>query len=196
MTKNQEKQNPSKPVQAKKALREEIFAREYVIDLNGTRAAIAAGYSAKGADTAVARMLGNARVKELIAELLETRTKKLEISADEVLTELHRLAMSNFLDYVTIQDGAAYVDLSKLTRAQAAAIQEVTVDEWLEGDDKEKRTVRRTRFKLADKRGSLELLGRYLKLFNEKMELTGPGGGPVPIQIISHIPRPKNLDEK
>jgi phage terminase small subunit len=192
---NKKKSNQSKPTQAKKALREEIFAREYVVDLNGTRAAIAAGYSAKGADVAAARLLGNARVKQSIAEIIEQRTKKLEISADEVLTELHRLAMSNFLDYATIQDGVAYVDLSKLTRAQAAAIQEVTVDEWLEGDEKKKHTVRRTKFKLADKRGSLELLGKYLKLFIDRSELTGPNGGPVPIQIISHIPRPKNLDK-
>src|ERR1043166_5132195 len=110
---NKKKSNQSKPTQAEKALREEIFAREYVVDLNGTRAAIAAGYSAKGADVAAARLLGNARVKQSIAEIIEQRTKKLEISADEVLTELHRLAMSNFFDYAPFSAGGAHSLFSK-----------------------------------------------------------------------------------
>jgi phage terminase small subunit len=179
----------------RKAIREGIFAREYVIDLNGARAAIAAGYSERGADVAAVRMLGNARVKQLVADLVKVRTQKLDINADEVLAEIRRLAMSNILDYMRTQEnGMAYVDFSKLTREQAAAIQEITVDEWIEGKGEDQRRVRRTRFKLADKRASLELLGRYLKLFNEKVEVSGPGGGPVPIQILSHIPRPEEPD--
>jgi phage terminase small subunit len=35
----------------KKELREQLFAREYLVDLNGTRAAIAAGYSSKTASS-------------------------------------------------------------------------------------------------------------------------------------------------
>ena len=49
--------------------------------------------------------------------------------------------------------------------------QELTVDEHIEGKAKDKRKVRRTRFKLADKDRSLELLGKYLKLFTDKVAL-------------------------
>lgn len=70
--------------------RQEVFAREYVVDLNGTRAAIAAGYSEKGAHVAGIRLLRNATVQKLIAELTEERTKKLDITAEYVLGKIRQ----------------------------------------------------------------------------------------------------------
>jgi hypothetical protein len=43
---------------SKRDMREQLFAREYLLDLNGTRAAIAAGYSSKTAAQAASRMPG------------------------------------------------------------------------------------------------------------------------------------------
>ena len=43
--------------------RQARFVKEYLVDLNGTQAAIRAGYSASGADVQAVRLLGNARVK-------------------------------------------------------------------------------------------------------------------------------------
>jgi len=114
-----------------------------------------------------------------------------------VLRELSLMGFSNMLDYVTPQkDGYAYVDLSKLTRDQAAAIQEITTESFVsdsEDDEEEEsgKVITKVKFKLADKRGSLELLGKHLKLFADRTELSGPGGGPIPIQMLSSIPRPK-----
>jgi phage terminase small subunit len=168
----------------KTVLRSEIFAREYIVDLNGTRAAIAAGYSEKGADVAAVRLLGNARVKKLISDLVEKRASKLDLTAERVLSELSKMGFANMLDYIrTDSGGSAYIDLSALTREQAAAIQEITVDEYTEGRGDEAREVKRTRFKLGDKRGSLELLGKYLKLWIDRTESSGPNGGPIPIEV-------------
>jgi phage terminase small subunit len=153
-----------------------LFAHEYVIDLNGSRAAIAAGYSENGAHVSASRLLRNAKVSKLIEQITAERAKKLGLTAESVLSELGRMAFSNMLDYVTVQGGDAYVDLSKLTREQAAAIQEITVDEYTEGRGEQARQVKRPRFKLADKRGSLELLGKHLKLFTDKVEHSGEVG--------------------
>jgi len=160
-------------IAVKKDLRYQIFAGEYVTDLNGTRAAIAAGYSKKGADVAAIRLLGNARVRKLIAELIEKRAKHLDLSADKVLEELSRMGFANMMDYIGIKDGDAYVDLSRLTREQAAAIQEYTVDHTGGTGDGERRQVMRTRFRLADKTRALELLGKYLTLFTERADGSG-----------------------
>ncbi|KKN00367.1 hypothetical protein LCGC14_1138420, partial [marine sediment metagenome] len=93
---------------------------------------------------------------------------KLEISADKVLAELAKMGFSNISDFIRVQkDGSAYVDLSAMTREQAAAIQQITVDEYTEGRGEAAREVKRVRIHLADKNRSLELLGKHLKLFTD-----------------------------
>ncbi len=170
----------------KTSSRVEVFAREYVQDLNGARAAIAAGYAVKSAKVTASRLLTKANVKALVAELLKKKADKLDLSADKVLRELALMAFANMQDYIGVQqNGTAYVDLSKLTREQAAAIQEITTEEFTVGEteEEEARVVTKVKFKLSDKRGSLELLGKYLKLFNDRTELTGPGGSPLEMTV-------------
>lgn len=154
-------------------IRYEMFAREYVVDLNATRSAIAAGYSEKSAESKGSQLLRNVKVRKLVDSYLSKRASKLEIKAEKVLEELARLAFCNMQDYIRIQNGEFYVDFSTLTRDQAAAIQEVTVEEYSEGRGEEKRDIKRTKFKLNDKRGALELLGKNLKLFTDKVEVGG-----------------------
>ncbi len=89
------------------------------------------------------------------------------------------MGFSNIMDYIgTTSDGDAYIDLSELDREQATAIQEVTVDEYREGKGKDARKVKRTRLKLVDKIRSLDLLGRHLKLFTDRIEMSGLEGLP------------------
>jgi phage terminase small subunit len=164
-----------------------LFALEYVIDHNATRAAIAAGYAPKSAHVTGSRMLKKAKDSGLMAELEERAAKRAEIRKDDVLGELKLLGFANMLDYIKpTQDGAAYVDLSRLTREQAAAIQEITVDQYTEGEGEKERTVKKIRFKLADKHSSLVALGKHLKLFTEKVEVTS-----VPVVLKSSVPRPQ-----
>ncbi len=162
---------------ARRISRHEIFAREYVKDLNGTRAAIAAGYAKKSARISASRLLTNANISALIASLAKKHADKLDLSTEKVLSELSGVGFSNMLDYVKItEEGGAYVDLSNLTREQSSAIQEVTVDEYMEGKGKHARKVKRTKLKLVDKIRSLDLLGRHLKLFTERIEVGGIEG--------------------
>ena len=157
--------------------RHDRFCREYIKDLNGKRAAIAVGYSAKTADRAASRLLSNVEVQALLAKLTKKHADKLDLSAEKVLSELSSMGFSNMLDYMKVtEEGDAYVDLSSLTQEQAVAIQEITVDEYTEGRGKDARKVKRTKFKLVDKIRSLELLGKHLKLFTERIEVTGLAG--------------------
>lgn len=158
----------------KSAIKHDLFAREYVIDLNATRAAIAAGYSQATAEQAGSRLLSNVKVKRRVDQLLSARATRLEIKADRVAEELQRLAFANMQDYMRVNaDGWPELDLSALTRDQAAAIQEFSEDATGGTGDGERRQVLRRRFKLADKRGSLELLGRHLGMFQDNLKVTG-----------------------
>lgn len=154
------------------------FVAEYLIDLNATKAAERAGYSAKTAKQQGSRLLTKADIIKAVGDKSEKRVEKLEITADRVLQELAKLAFANTSDYIQITDkGEAFVDLSKLTRDQAAAIQEIRVDETGGGSgDGRRERVQRTTFKLADKGLNLERLGRHLKLFTDKVEVSGLDG--------------------
>ena len=164
---------------ARRNSRHEIFAREYVKDLNGTRAAIAAGYAKTTARATASRLLTKSNIQGLVASLTKKHADKLDLSAEKVLSELSSVGFSNMLDYIkTTEEGDAYVDLSNLTREQAAAIQQITVDEFVDGRGKNVREVKRTRLKLADKNRSLELLGKHLKLFTERVEVSALEGLP------------------
>jgi hypothetical protein len=44
--------------------------------------------------------------------------------------------------------------------------------------------VKRTRIKLAEKKGSLELLGKYLRLFADRQEIAGDQNSPIRVEII------------
>lgn len=57
----------------KSNLRHQIFANEYVIDLNGTRAAIAAGYAPNSADVTASQLLDNPKVIRRINANLSRR---------------------------------------------------------------------------------------------------------------------------
>ena len=156
--------------------RYEFFAREYLIDLNGTRAAIAVGYSEAGAAVRANELLRKRKVQELIQQFQTKRASKLGLKAEQVVEELRRLAFSNMMDYLYVQDGEPRIDLSNLTRDQAAAIREIREDSTGGSGDGERKLIVRTTFKLADKWGSLELLGRHLGMFQDNLKVTGLEG--------------------
>ena len=173
-----------------KNARHEAFARAIVEGSSGRAAYGAAGYRAKGAvaDAAASRLLGNVKVSARIAELKGVAAQASTVEATRVLTELAKLAFANMLDYMRVGPGGDPVlDFSKLTRDQAAALVEVTVEDYLDGRGEDARQVRKVKFKLADKRGALVDLGKHLGLFKERMEHTGKDGGPVEVKHYTDI---------
>jgi phage terminase small subunit len=152
-----------------------LFVDEYLIDLNATQAAIRAGYSQRSAPEQGYDNLRKPHIAAAIQAAMDRRSAKLEITAEAVLQETAKLGFANMLDYVAVDErGSVRVNLSRLTRDQASAIIELTVEETVErasgSGASTSITVRRTKFRLADKLGALEKLGKHLKLFTEKME--------------------------
>lgn len=69
----------------KESKRIEIFLREYMIDLNGTAAAIRAGYTERTARITAAKLLSKANIRERLTKLIMERQKRVEVDADRVL---------------------------------------------------------------------------------------------------------------
>lgn len=160
------------------------FVEEYLIDLNATQAAIRAGYSEKTAEQQGPRLLGNVGVAAAIQAAQDKRSERTEINADRVLLELAKLGFANMADYMrTGPDGDPYLDFSALTRDQAAALSEVTVEDFKDGRGEDARDVRRVKFKLADKRAALADIGKHLGMFVNKHEHTGKDGAPIALSM-------------
>lgn len=153
------------------------FVEEYLVDLNGTQAAIRAGYSENSAAEIAWQTLRRPHVAEAVDRLLAERPG---VTRTRIIDELAKVGFANMYDYIAVQDdGTAYVDLSNLTRDQAAAIGELTVDQYMDGAGEEARPIKRIRFKLSSKQDALEKLGRTLRMFIDRHELTGKDGGPL-----------------
>ncbi len=68
--------------------KQQMFCKEYIIDLNGTQAAIRAGYSQKTARQIATEMLSKPYIQEHVNSLMDNRSKKVEITADNVLQDI------------------------------------------------------------------------------------------------------------
>jgi phage terminase small subunit len=153
--------------------REQLFVREYLVDLNGSAAAVRAGYAPSSAKQAAYKLMRRPHVKAAVDAAMAARSRRLEITADRVLGELALLGFANVMDYFAPQpDGALRLDLSRLTRDRAAAIVDFTVEEFVAGRGAAGREVRRMKLKLADKSRNLELIGKHLGMFARGAERT------------------------
>jgi phage terminase small subunit len=177
----------SEPASEKLTPKQEAFAKAYVETGNASEAYRRAYDAENTKDNVIhvkaAELLKHGKVSVRIAELQAEHQKRHEVTVDRVVKELSLIGFSNMLDYMTVsEDGGAFVDLSALTREQAAAIGELTTETYVEGkteDGEEKRVVKRTKVKLSDKRAALVDLGKYLGMFVQKHEHTGKDGKPL-----------------
>ena len=64
------------------------FCEEYIIDLNGTQAAIRAGYSSKTANEQAAQLLAKLSIQEYICELKNKRSERVKYSQDELMRDI------------------------------------------------------------------------------------------------------------
>lgn len=161
--------------------KQRTFCEEYLIDLNATQAAIRAGYSEKTASEIGYENLRKPQIVEHITKLQQERSERTQITADSVLQELAKLGFGNIQNLYD-EDGNL-LHPQELPPEVSATIQEVT-EEVLRGatakattqdgeDEEIAAVVLRRKYKVADKKASLELLGKHLKLFTEKIEHSG-----------------------
>ena len=147
--------------------KQKVFCEEYLIDLNATQAAIRAGYSVKTAYSIGEENLKKPEVQREIERLKAQRSRRTGITADRVLQELARIGFVNPMDVIDADDatvrGSANVD-----DMAAIASVKVKVIPGKFGDDGFEREVR-----LHDKVKALELMGKHLGMFTDKVDLNG-----------------------
>jgi len=162
----------------------ERFCQEYIIDLNGAKAAGRSGYSKKTARTQANQLLTKLDISNRVAELKEIRSERTVVTQDMVLKELMILACSDIQDYLEVvreytgsEDGRLKLKLfsemkGNATRAIKSISEHITKDGI------------QLKFKLHGKEKSLEILARHLGMLIERHEVTGEDGGPVKIEYV------------
>lgn len=139
------------------------FVDEYLIDLNGTQAAIRAGYSVKTAQEQASRLLSNVMVQEAISKKMAERSKRTGVNQDRVVLELAKIAFVRMTDVVDsngrIRGDASDDDLSCIESIK-----------YKESDNEFGGSVERE-VKIASKMKALELLGKHLGMWNDKLDV-------------------------
>ncbi len=148
--------------------KQQRFVDHYLVDLNATKAALAAGYSEKTAKSAASRLLTNVNVRAEIDQRNATLATQLEVTRDRVINEIARIAFGDITD--VIKWGRIKVAVSEATEIPEAVydIDLVPSDELSEDATRAIAEIRRTRdgvtVKMHNKLAALEALTKHLGL--------------------------------
>ncbi len=148
---------------AKLTEKQQRFVDEYLIDLNATQAAIRAGYSAKTAQEQGSQNLSKLMVQQAIAEQMADRSRRTGVNQDRIVLELARIAFAKITDIV---DSEGKIK-STATDDDLACIESVKY----KGSESETSSSVEREVKLSSKLKALELLGKHLGMWNDKLDV-------------------------
>lgn len=178
---------------AKLTPKQQRFADEYLVDLNGKQAAIRAGYSEKTAEAQASRLLSNAKVQHYIQKRKQDRVERTEITQDMVLYELASIAFSNAADYAKVVEKEATIQTDEGEEIQLfdkdgnpvmyRTVEPVLTSELTEKQKRALSVIKKGRdgfeIKPYDKLRALELLGKHIGMFQDRVEVTGEVNNPM-----------------
>ena len=129
--------------------KQEIFCKEYIIDLNATQAAIRAGYSKSTAYSIGSENLTKPELRTRIVELMTSRSERLLIDSDFVIQSLIEVSQ-------------------RCMQKRPVMVFDVAERKMIQKKDDEERHV--WEFDSTGANKALELLGKHLKMFTDKVE--------------------------
>lgn len=167
---------------AKLSNKQKLFCDEYLIDLNVTQAAIRAGYSENYANKKAFLLLEKPEIKAYIDKKMKAREQRTEITQDKVLEEIAAIAFSNASDFFKVIDRKIMINGYEVFddegNPKTYKDVEITNTDKLSLDSRKvisgiKVGANGIEVKLNDKLKALELVGRHLGMFKDKVEVSG-----------------------
>ena len=140
--------------------KQQRFVEEYLIDLNATQAAIRSGYSEKTAYSVGHENLKKPDIAKAIQEAQNKRTERTEITQDYVLTNIQKV-IERCMQVQQVDNCLTQTEDGELAQAFM--------------------------FKEQGALKGLELLGKHLGMFKDKIEHTGPNGGDINVTITRRV---------
>lgn len=150
--------------------KQQMFVKEYLIDLNATQAAIRAGYSEKAANREGGRLLSNVDIQNAIQEAQKSRNKQVQVDAEYVLKRLVEIDNMDVADIVNADGDLLPVEV--WPEAWRKSISAIDIQQMKVSDDVEAFV---KKIKFPDKLKTLELLGRHIgvQAFKDNVEHVG-----------------------
>jgi phage terminase small subunit len=158
--------------------RQQLFIEHYLVCLNGAEAARRAGYAARGARQEAHRLLTNADIRAAI----DARMAEYVMPANEVLARLTDTARGSMADFLTIGPRGTRIDLRRAAEADKLHLVK-----------KYSKTKQGESIELYDAHTAKELLGKYHKLWTDKVEHSGDVGRPA--RVVKVYRSPKATDQ-
>ncbi len=150
--------------------KQEMFCREYLLDLNATQAAIRAGYSVASASQVGYENMMKPDLQRRISELMQERNERNKIDADYVLRRLSEIDQMDVMDILAENGELKPVrEWPKVWRTTLSGmdVSEINTSEGAAGLLK--------KIKWPDKVKNLELLGNHVNVqaFKQHTEISG-----------------------
>ncbi|WP_352420746.1 terminase small subunit [Proteiniborus sp.] len=151
---------------ARLTAKQKRFIEEYLIDLNATQAAIRAGYSPDTAYSIGSENLKKPEIRARVDKAIAERSKRTGINQDRILIELARIGLLNPDNVVNFGSATVKAEATEDDLAAIASVKVKTIP--MEDGDMVEREVR-----FHDKIKALELAGKHLGMFKDKVEVSG-----------------------
>ena len=153
------------------------FVIEYIKDLNGTQAAIRAGYSHRGASVTASRLLANAKIQEQIQKAFDKRMENCEIDADYVLRRLVEIDQMDIRDIFddNLEQLLPLDQWPQVWRQTVNGIDVTVLSDHIDGEKVDIGLLKK--IKWPDKVKNLELIGKHTKVkaWDKDVNLKGDG---------------------
>lgn len=143
----------------------DLFISKYIETGNATASALFVGYSEKTAYSQGARLLKNVEIQEKLNKIRKKMLNKQDVNAERVLNEISRIAFGCVADIVTIspKGEVTFKSIDELDDDQKAFISEINSTRT----DQSGVVTINTKVKSYDKLKALEMLARYLGMFEK-----------------------------
>jgi len=175
--------------------KQQRFVDEYLIDLNGTQAAIRAGYSEKTAKAIASENLTKPDVIAAVQSAQAARAQRTQLDSDWVLERLSTEAVADLADIYDDKGALKPIREWPLIWRQGLIAGVETAQEFEEVDGKKVPIGLVHKVKISDRIRRVELIGKHTKngAFVEKHEHTGANGGPIQTEELSDTERARRV---
>lgn len=153
--------------------RQETFCDCYVVDDNGRKAAIEAGYGSKYAAQTGYKLLQDPRIQRRIEEKRRNLKSKSEVAPEQLVEQYRRIAMTSPTDLIVTDDDGTqrFKRPDELTDYEKALVQDVSIQTRSERTDSGERKVTQSfTYKLVGRKDALDSLARTFGMFRDRVE--------------------------